>query len=192
MSKKEDVYEEGAGLGVNAMGAQRRMLVAAGILAAGAGLGAAWWTLRAPKAQMAEPVSGFWAWQWPRPEGGQLALQTFHSRPLLINFWATWCAPCVEELPLIDDFFKKIAANGVQVIGVAVDQMPSVQAFLKKTPLSFPVGVAGLAGAEAARSLGDLSGGLPFSVVLDSSGNVVLRKAGRLTEQDLAALVGLK
>lgn len=192
MSKKEDVYDEVDQSGLNAVAARRRLLLGAGLVATAAGLAAAWWTLHDRAASVNEPVPGFWTWQWPRPEGGQLALQSFQSRPLLINFWATWCGPCVEELPLINDFYNKNRGNGFQVVGVAVDQAPAVQAFLKKTPLDFPVGIAGLSGAEMARSLGDLGGGLPFSLILDGAGKVVLRKSGRLTAQDLAALSGLK
>ena len=192
MTKKDDVYAEVDATAGDALAARRRLLVGAGLLATAAGLAGGWSTLGARQTVVTEPVPGFWTWQWPMPDGGQLRLQSFRSRPLLINFWATWCAPCVEELPLINGFYKGSHANGFQVIGVAVDQGPAVQAFLKKTPLDFPVGVAGLSGAEMARSLGDLSGGLPFSLALDAGGQVVLRKSGRLTTQDLAALAGLK
>lgn len=192
MSKKEDAYDNLDAPATLAARERRRLLLGAGLLATAAGVGGAWWALRARRGPVAEPVPGFWAWQWPTPQAGVLALQSFQSRPLLINFWATWCGPCVEELPLINDFYKKNAVNGFQIVGIAVDQAPAVQAFLKKTPLDFPVAIAGLAGAELARSLGDLSGGLPFSLVLDGAGQVVLRKSGRLTEQDLAALGGLK
>jgi thiol-disulfide isomerase/thioredoxin len=119
-------------------------------------------------------------------------MQSFQGRPLLVNFWATWCAPCVEELPLINDFYRQNKVNGWQVLGLAVDKIGPVQSFLQKMPLDFPVGMAGLSGAEMARALGNLSGGLPFSVVLGASGMVVQRKLGRLHPQDLTAWLRLK
>jgi thiol-disulfide isomerase/thioredoxin len=119
-------------------------------------------------------------------------MQSFQGRPLLVNFWATWCAPCVEELPLINDFYRQNKVNGWQVLGLAVDKLTPVQAFLQKMPLDFPVGMAGLSGAEMARALGNLAGGLPFSVVVGANGTVVQRKLGRLHPQDLAAWLRLK
>jgi thiol-disulfide isomerase/thioredoxin len=119
-------------------------------------------------------------------------MESFRGKPLLINFWATWCPPCVEELPLINDFYRQNKSNGWQVLGLAVDKLPPVQSFLQKMPLEFPVGMAGMTGAELGRGLGNLAGGLPFSVVFNGAGMVVQRKLGRLTPSDLSAWLRLK
>lgn len=173
---------------------RRGYLVAAGAAAAVAGLGVAWW--KSPPSMAAtvsaEPVPGFWGLQWDAPQGGVVAMTGFRGRPLLVNFWATWCPPCVEELPLIDAFFEKNKGSGWQVLGLAVDKLSAVQAFLQKNPLHFSVGLAGLSGAELARGLGNLTGGLPFSVALGADGAVIQRKMGRLTEDDLARWARLK
>ena len=173
---------------------RRRLLL--GATAAGAGLlgvGAAWWRMQSPDAlPFTPPAEGFWTSRFDTPYGGSVTLQSFQGHPLLLNFWATWCAPCVEELPLINDFYRQNKANGWQVLGLAIDKSASVQAFLKKMPLNFPIGMAGLMGAELARGLGNLAGGLPFSVVLGSDGMVAQRKMGRLTPADLATWVRLK
>ncbi|MFZ2309004.1 MAG: TlpA disulfide reductase family protein [Rhodoferax sp.] len=126
------------------------------------------------------------------PQGGTVSMSALRGRPLLVNFWATWCAPCVEELPLINDFYRQNKANGWQVVGLAVDKLAPVQAFLQKMPLDFPVGMAGLVGAELSRGMGNLVGGLPFSVVLGSDGMVLQRKMGRLVPDDLANWLRLK
>lgn len=126
-----------------------------------------------------------WSLSFDTPNGGSLAMATLKGKPLLINFWATWCPPCVEELPLIEAFYKQHSVKNWQVLALAIDQPTAVRAFLVRMPLSFPIGLAGVGGTELGKSLGNLSGGLPFSVVLGADGGVRHRKLGRLTAADL-------
>lgn len=172
---------------------RRLLLGATAATAALLGVGAAWWRNQVPDTTpVAEPVDGFWAMQWETPEGGKLPMRSFQGRPLLLNFWATWCAPCVEELPLINDFYRQNKSNGWQVLGLAIDKLAPVQSFLKKMPLDFPVGMAGMAGADLGHGLGNVAGGLPFSVVFGANGAVLHRKMGRLHADDLANVLSLK
>lgn len=159
------------------------LLGAAGVAATLGGASYTW--MRGDAAAPTEPIPGFWDLQWETPSGPALSARSFLGKPLLINFWATWCPPCIEELPLINRFFGENKANGWQVLGLAVDRLAPVQSFLAKNPLDFPVGMAGLAGADLGRSLGNISGGLPFSVVVGSNGAIVHRKLGRLLVSDL-------
>ncbi|MCA0327461.1 MAG: TlpA family protein disulfide reductase [Proteobacteria bacterium] len=161
----------------------RRALLAAGALAAAAGAGLAWWRLEPGEADL----SGFWERSFPTPEGGQLSLAALQGRPLLINFWATWCPPCVEELPLLSRFYTENRANGWQLLGLAVDKLEPVQRFLTRAPISFPVGLAGMEGVELTRQLGNAAGGLPFTVVFDGEGRLRQRKIGQVQPADLAA-----
>ncbi|MDH4481907.1 MAG: TlpA disulfide reductase family protein [Rhodoferax sp.] len=137
-------------------------------------------------------VPDFWDLKWRTPSGGALSMQSLQGRPLLINFWATWCPPCVEELPLINAFFQQNQANGWQVLGLAVDKPALVLSFLARNPLAFPVAMAGFGGTELSKALGNLSGGLPFSVTLNAKGGIIQRKMGQLDANDLALLRGLK
>ena len=172
---------------------RRSVLLGAGLLAATAGVGVSWWLAGSTQSAQGElPAQGFWDLQWDSAQGPPLRLQAFRGRPLLINFWATWCPPCIEELPLINAFFTDNRANGWQVLGLAVDKPSAVQAFLQKMPLAFPVGMAGLTGTELAGALGNPSGSLPFSVVLGAQGTILQRKLGRLRREDLANWAQLK
>lgn len=166
---------------------RRRLLYAgAGLAAAAAGAGFAWQRLRPGPEPSGAALAALWTMSFDTPQGQTLAMNAMRGRPLLINFWATWCPPCVEELPLIEDFYRTNAPRKWQVVALAVDQPSAVRQFLARGPVSFPVGMAGLAGTELSRSLGNLSGGLPFTVVLGPEGDVRQRKMGRLTAAELA------
>jgi thiol-disulfide isomerase/thioredoxin len=159
-------------------------------LSAMGGLGAAWWRMQSAgqggAGQLAADVStALWASRFDQPGGGTLVMQTLRGRPLLLNFWATWCPPCVAELPLLDRHYQQHQSQGWQVVGLAVDQPAAVRTFLQKTPLSFPVGLAGAGGVALSRSLGNLAGGLPFSVLLNEAGDVLHRKMGGLSAAEL-------
>ena len=172
---------------------RRWLLGATAASATALGAGLALWRFQTAEISVAEPpVEGFWSLQWDTPQGSRLAMESFRGRPLLINFWATWCTPCVEELPLINDFYRQNSGNGWQVLALAVDKLAPVQSFLQRMPLDFPVGMAGMTGTELGRSLGNMAGGLPFSVVLSAEGMIVQRKLGRLSAADLAIWLRLK
>lgn len=163
---------------------RRQWLVGAGVGAAAAagGAGLAWWRLRVGEPP---PPTGFWDKRFERPEGGELALASLRGKPLVLNFWATWCPPCISELPLLDRFHREQNPRGWTVLALAVDSPTPVREFLRQRPLSMPVGLAGLEGVEFGRALGNQQGGLPFTVVLGSDGTVAMRKLGALKAQDI-------
>lgn len=163
---------------------QRRWLVVgAGVAAAAAGAGLALWRHQ-PAA--GGDASALWGLTFDTPAGQQIAIASLRGKPLVVNFWATWCPPCVEELPLLDRFSREHAVKGWQVVGLAIDQPSAVRKFLAATPVSFPIGLAGLEGTELGKSLGNTAGGLPFTVVLAADGTVRERRIGKLSAADLA------
>lgn len=176
---------------------QRRNLLylgAAGV-AGLAGMGAAWLKYEPQKLTSGQTNALqdiFWAMSFDTPDGQPQAMSSFRGKPLLLNFWATWCPPCVEELPLLDAFYQAQKAKGWQVLGLAVDQPSAVRKWLQAKPLSFAVGMAGLNGTDLSKSLGNLAGSLPFTVVFGASGALLHRKTGKVSEEDLMQWAKLK
>lgn len=167
---------------------QRRHWIYAGAGAVAAAAGLAWQLRRGAGAGDAADSGlppGFWSLRFPRPDGGELALQSLRGRPLVLNFWATWCPPCVREMPDLDRFHRDFAGRGWQVVGLAIDGPTPVRQFLARTPVGFPVGLAGFEGTELSRALGNANGALPFTVVIGARGTVQARKLGQTFPDEL-------
>ncbi len=166
--------------------AQRRrwLLGAIGTAAALGGAGVAW---RQAQREVADTPAELWSMRFERPEGGQLDMATLRGRPLLINFWATWCAPCVREMPALDRFHAEFSQRQGQVVGLAIDSPAPVREFIGRIKPGFPIGLAGLDGTELVHRLGNQQGGLPFTVLFDAGGRIVRRKMGETHFEELLA-----
>ena len=165
---------------------KRRQMLWMG-LAAAVGLGSSiGWQLYRHSGQLeASQLDALWSSEFESPNGETLAMKRFQGQPLVINFWATWCPPCVAEMPLLDAFFQQNHAKGWQMIGLAIDQPSQVRRYLSQKPVSYPIGLAGLQGPELARQLGNESGALPFTLVLKANGDVLQSKRGKLSEEEI-------
>ena len=169
------------------LGLSKRQVVFGGVavLAAIAGTGLA--LKKQPNGLDSETQQALWNAEFDTPDGPVLKMQNLQGKPLVINFWATWCAPCVEEMPVLDIFFRQNASKGWQMVGLAIDQPSRVRQYLSQNAISYPIGLAGLTGTELGRYLGNEVGGLPFTVVLDGKGGVIQRKLGKLSAQEIQA-----
>lgn len=154
----------------------------AGAAAAVAGLG---WR-GCSEARREAATGGLWRMSFERPDGSPMAMAPLLGRPLVLNFWATWCPPCVREMPALDRFQREFASRGWQVLGLAVDRPGPVREFLARSPVSYAIAMAGLAGTDLSRTLGNASGGLPFTAIFDRGGLVAYRKLGETSFEDLA------
>ena len=126
----------------------------------------------------------------PDLAGKPRRLAEWQGKVLVCNFWATWCAPCREEIPLLIAAREKYAPGGVEIVGIAVDNAIKVGEFSRTLGITYPVLIAEADGLELMRRLGNSSGGLPYTVFFDRQGGVAHRKLGALKQGDLDAILG--
>ncbi|MBN9429998.1 MAG: TlpA family protein disulfide reductase [Burkholderiales bacterium] len=125
----------------------------------------------------------------PDAEGQPHPLAPWRGHPLLVNFWATWCPPCVDEMPELSGLQREFSATPLKVVGIGIDSAANIRRFSQKSPMSYPLLVAGASGSELARRFGNGSGALPFTVVIDHQGRVRRRILGRFELASLRASV---
>jgi thiol-disulfide isomerase/thioredoxin len=162
------------------------LLVGAGAAAA---VGGAAWRLREERSAAGPaPDAGalaFWQMNFTQPDGQVLAMASLRGKPLVLNFWGTWCPPCVKEMPELDRFARSFAPRGGRVLGLAVDNPTAVRQFLERAPVSYTIGLAGFDGTDLSRQLGNSAGGMPYTAVFNRQGAVVQRKLGITSAEEL-------
>jgi thiol-disulfide isomerase/thioredoxin len=117
---------------------------------------------------------------FPDSQGLKQALSQWQGKVLLVNFWATWCPPCREEMPELSHLQEKYRAGGLAVIGIATDDVDKVREFAQQNPLAYPLLAGNFEAANLATSLGNDKNILPYTVAIDRDGNIVASYFGRL------------
>lgn len=123
------------------------------------------------------------------PEGEAIRLEDFRGKPLIVNFWATWCPPCREEIPEFIDMQKQYADNNLQIVGIAIEDRNSVNEFAKTMPFNYPILIAEDGGMSLSQQLGNVVGAVPFTVVADANGQIVYRRPGQMTKERLLEVI---
>ena len=135
-------------------------------------------------------IEQFYSRTMPDASGKATAMTQWKGRPLVLNFWATWCAPCVEEMPELTALQRDLQPKNMQILGIGIDNPASISAFADKYKIAYPLYVAGMEGSELSRQLGNQAGGLPFTVLVDASGKVKKTYLGRLKMEELRRDIG--
>jgi len=119
----------------------------------------------------------------PGLDGQEFLLSTLKGRPVVVNFWATWCAPCVQEMPDLDRMAKELPE--IKFVGIGIDSEQNIAQFVAKLPVSYQILVAGYAGIAMVRELGNSAGGLPFTLLFDANGSIFDSILGQVEPSDL-------
>ena len=174
-------------------GSRKRLWLATAavsVLAAAAGYSVSLWLNRPdPGAVNPAAVRALLATPLPDLTGRKQALESWRGKVVVVNFWATWCAPCREEIPEFVRMQERYGSRGLQFVGVAIDVPDKVSAFARELGINYPLLVAGLDTLALMREAGNRAGVLPFTLVLDRQGNVVSRHPGGLDEAKLGPVV---
>jgi thiol-disulfide isomerase/thioredoxin len=166
---------------------RRREVIAAGAVAA---VATATGIALGPRLDAASDSRALLATNFSDLSGRSRGLSEWKGKALVVNFWATWCAPCREEIPMLLELRAKYAHKGIEIIGIAIDQAAKVRQFSQDMKIVYPILVADHTALDLVRSLGNAPGGLPFTVVLDARGKLKHRKLGLLKQPELENWLG--
>lgn len=125
----------------------------------------------------------------PDLEGRKRSLEEWRGKVVVLNFWATWCPPCREEIPLFIALQKRHGGDGIQFLGIAIDRKEDVADFYASTGMNYPTLIGDDGTMELMRRYGNKRGSLPFSVVIDHRGEIITRKLGAFRREELQNLL---
>ena len=130
-------------------------------------------------------VKAFFANPWQTPDGKAVNSAEWQGKVLVVNFWASWCPPCVEEMPTLDLLQQEYLQQNVLFVGIGIDSPSNIREFLKSTPVSYPILIGGLQGSNLSKQMGNTQGALPYTVIIDTKGKSTYTKLGKISEDEL-------
>lgn len=134
---------------------------------------------------VAPAVASLLSQSMPDTSGGMQRLAKWTGKPLVVNFWATWCGPCVEEMPALSALQAEVAPKNIQILGIGIDSPGNIREFAAKYKIAYPVYVAGMGGTDLSRQFGDKAGSLPYTVLVSADGRIVKTYLGKLKMDEL-------
>jgi len=130
-------------------------------------------------------IKAFFANPWQTADGKSVKTEAWQGKVLVVNFWASWCPPCVEEMPTLDLLQKDFLQQNVLFVGIGIDSPSNIREFLKNTPVLYPIVIGGLEGSALSKQMGNTSGALPYTLIINSKGKAVYSKLGKISEDEL-------
>ena len=130
-------------------------------------------------------IKAFFANPWQTPDGKSVDTEQWRGKVLVVNFWASWCPPCVEEMPTLDKLQAEFKSQNVLFVGIGIDSPSNIREFLEKTPVSYPIVIGGLEGSNLSKQMGNSQGALPYTIVINAQGKATSSKLGKISEEEL-------
>lgn len=137
----------------------------------------------------ATAVSALTVTQFKDLSGQAGSLEQWRGRVLVVNFWASWCPPCLEEIPGLVRIHRELAPKGLQIVGIAVDSADNARKSATQLEVRYPVLVAGMEVIDLTRRLGNRAGALPYTLILDRNGKIVATHLGLISEAELTRII---
>jgi len=134
-------------------------------------------------------VKAFFANSWQSPDGKPVDTQKWQGKVLVVNFWASWCPPCVEEMPALDKLQQEFLQQNVLFVGIGIDSPSNIREFLSNTPVSYPIVIGGMEGSNLSKQLGNSQGALPYTIIINAKGKVTYSKLGKISEDDIRSAI---
>ncbi len=168
--------------------------LAIAVLALGAALAGAYVSSRYGRTAEAAPaspdaVASFFQMNYLDAKGAPYDFKNYQGKIVVVNFWATWCVPCVEEIPALSRLSTEYAKHNVVFVGIGIDNANDIADFQKKVASSYPLLVGGAHGTELVRSFGDTQGSLPYTIVLGKKGDMRGTVLGKVKEAELRGML---
>ena len=130
-------------------------------------------------------IKAFFANTWQTPDGKVVDTKNWQGKVLVVNFWASWCPPCVEEMPALDKLQQEYLQKNILFVGIGIDSPSNIREFLQKTPVSYPIVIGGLEGSNLSKQMGNSQGALPYTVIISPNGKSTYTKLGKISEEEL-------
>ncbi len=130
-------------------------------------------------------IKAFFANPWQTPDGKLVDTEEWRGKVLVVNFWASWCPPCVEEMPTLDKLQAEFKSQNVLFVGIGIDSPSNIRQFLEMTPVSYPIVIGGLEGSNLSKQMGNSQGALPYTIIINSQGKSTSSKLGKISEEEL-------
>ena len=130
-------------------------------------------------------IKAFFANPWQTPDGKSVNTEEWRGKVLVVNFWASWCPPCVEEMPTLDKLQQEFKDQNVLFVGIGIDSPSNIREFLEKIPVSYPIVIGGLEGSNLSKQMGNSQGALPYTIIINTQGKATSSKLGKISEEEL-------